>query len=318
MFQTDLIHFLQSFDSTLLRGFMSFISLLGTTPIILLIILGITFAIDFKRGLILINVIAWTSILTIVLKEQINYPRPIDVDTKITDNYYDRENIQDLNTTPNTFFGIFSKELLEITRNDQYERYGFPSGHTAIQTALWFSLFFLFRKSWIKKLGIVIVALTILSRLFLGHHFLADTIGGLILGLTVAYGMMVLIKRSGYITALSHQLNSLTILWLPIILIPFSNHLPIWVLSSLIGVNLASTIIILQKNFPVFHVITWKRVLAGAISLIVLSSSIYWIKNNSFSGNDFANLSISSILIFIIVIGATFLNNRLNLIRFRF
>ncbi|MBD98245.1 MAG: hypothetical protein CMO34_00225 [Verrucomicrobia bacterium] len=318
MFQTDFIHFLQSFDYAWLKALMSFISFLGTTPVILVVVLGITFAIDFKRGLVLINVIAWTSLLTVLLKEQIDFPRPMDVDNELTTNYYEVGDQQLRSMEPSSFFEGFSKELLEITRNDEFERWGFPSGHTSLQMAFWMTLFFLFRKQWIKKMGIALVFLTILSRIYLGHHFLADTIGGLILGLIVVLGLTTLVRSSGYLTALSHQQKSLSILWLPATLIPFTGHLSVWVLSSLIGINLAALLIILQKNFPVFHVITWKRILAACIFLLLLISSIYWVKLANLFGNDFANLSASSLIIFAIALVATYLNNQLHLIRFRF
>jgi len=318
MFQTDFIHFLQSFDYPWLKAFLAFISFLGTTPVILVVVLGITFAIDFKRGLVLINVIAWTSLLTVLLKEQIDFPRPMDVDNELIISYFEVSDQQLKPMEPTSFFQSFSNELLEITRNDEFERWGFPSGHTSIQMAFWMCLFFLFKKQWIKKMGITLVLLTILSRMYLGHHFLADTIGGLFLGYFVTIGLIALVKGSGYLTALSHQQKSLSILWLPAILIPFAGQLSIWVLSSLIGLNLAALLIILQKNFPVFHVITWKRVLAACIFLLLLISSIYWVKLAELFGNDFANLTVSSLVIFAMAMAATYLNNRLHLIRFRF
>lgn len=318
MFQTDLIHFLQSFDYAWLKVFMAFISFLGTTPVILFVVLGITFAVDFKRGLVLINVIAWASLLTVLLKEQIDFPRPMDVDNELTSKYYEVGDQQLKPMEPTGFFQGFSEELLDITRNDEFVRWGFPSGHTSIQMAFWMTLFFLFKKQWIKKMGILLVLLTILSRIYLGHHYLADTLGGLLLGFLVAYGLIKLVSTSGYLTALSHQQKSLSLLWLPAFLIPFAGHLSIWVLSSVIGINLAALLIILQKNFPVFHVITWKRITAGLIFLLLLISSIYWVKLTDFFGNDFGNLMVSSLLIFVIAMVATYLNNRLHLIRFRF
>ena len=72
MFNTDIIHSLQQFDNPFIYWFMVFISALGTVPFILTVIFGITFGIDFKKGLILVNVVAWTTLLTVVVKNQID------------------------------------------------------------------------------------------------------------------------------------------------------------------------------------------------------------------------------------------------------
>lgn len=318
MFQTDLIRYLQLWDNELITQFLSFISLLGTTPAVLIFILGITFAIDFKRGLVLINIIAWTAILTVFLKEQINYPRPIDVDSSLKTVYFESNTESYVNLLPADFFSLFSDEVLQKTRSDEFERFGFPSGHVSIQFSLWFSLFFLFRKRWIKTFGISMILLTMLSRLYLGHHFLGDVLGGVLLGGIVSFLMIYLIRRSGYLTVISHHIYSLSMLWLPIVLIPFAVYLPVWILSSLIGINLAAALIILQKNFPVFHVIAWKRILAAFISLFFIFSVIYLGKMLDFVENSFLDLLLSSLMNFAIILAAIYVNSRLYLIRFRF
>lgn len=318
MFQIEIIEFFQSFDSAALKAFMSFISVLGTIPVILLIILGITFAIDFKRGLVLVNIISWTTIFTFFIKEQVNYPRPIEVDPSIETVYFEtgNENLSDL--LPKEFFDIFSEELLNETNITDFERLGFPSGHVSIQMALWIALSFLFKRKWIRNTGIVMVLLTALSRIYLGHHFLADVIGGAILGAVVSSLLLYLIKKSGYLTELSHQAFSLSFLWLPLILVPFAFHLPLWILGSQIGLNLAATMIILKKNFPVFHILTWKRMLAALISIVLISFVVLMSKQIENIQNDFLTLFIIILVNFGIILGSILLNNKLHLIRFRF
>jgi len=297
---------------------MSFISLMGTIPFVLVIILGITFAIDFKRGLILVNVVSWTAILTFFIKEQVNYPRPIEVDPSIKTVYFEpgKENLSQL--LPDTFFELFSDELLLEANVTEFERLGFPSGHVSIQVALWITLFFLFRKKWIAKLGLIMVILTAISRMYLGHHFLGDVIAGGMLGFLSSFALLLLIRKSGYLTELSHQAFSLSILWLPLILVPFANHLPLWILGSQIGLNSAATMIILQKNFPVFHIITWKRILAAVIALALITAVVFVSKKIEYVQNDFLALFLIVLINFGIIRGAMFLNNKLHLIRFRF
>lgn len=63
---------------------------------------------------------------------------------------------------------------------------GFPSGHVTLAVALWAWLALRRQVSW----GwVALVAVTVsLARLYLGVHDLADPLGGILLGLTVAWG----------------------------------------------------------------------------------------------------------------------------------
>lgn len=318
MFNTDITHFLQQFDSPIIYWLMVFVSALGMIPVILTIILGITFSIDFKKGLVLINIVAWTALLTATFKEQINFPRPIDVDHSVINHFYEPTNIDLSEQQPTAFFEAFSEPLLEQTRNDNWKRYGLPSGHTSIQIALWFSLIILFRKRWIKITGLAVIVLTMISRLYLGHHFLGDVIGGALLGLTTTFLLIYLVKKTKYLTQMSYQFSSFGILWIPAFLIPFANYVQVWILGSMIGLNVAAVLIILLKNFPVFHIYIWKRVTAALLTLSLIGAAFYLNQAVPYSSNEFLNLLIISLINFVVIWGSIHLSNRLNLIRFRF
>lgn len=297
---------------------MVLISALGTIPAVLTLISTINYAVDLKRGLVLINVIAWTAMLTYLGKYQIDYPRPIDVDPGLKTIYFPTSEKDLTDLLPSDFFKTFSTQLLEQTRNDVNEHYGFPSGHTSIQVALWISLFFLFRKRWIRTLGIIAVALTIFSRIYLGHHFLGDTIGGLILGLLISSILILLIKKTNYLNTTHQQFKSLSILWIPVFLVPFISHIPVWLLGSLIGLNAASILIIQYKNFPVFHILPFRRVLAAIICIGMLMMAFYINKTFIVFDIKFIELVVISLISFFIVGGSLLLCQKLNLIRFRF
>ena len=127
MFQTDLIHFLQSFDHPAIHAIMVFVSALGVTPFVITVLMGITFAVDFKKGMVLINIVAWTAFLTVFAKESINYPRPVHTDASLKISQYEKAKENYSALLPNEFFEIFSDELLKETKTDIFDHLGFPT-----------------------------------------------------------------------------------------------------------------------------------------------------------------------------------------------
>ena len=61
----------------------------------------------------------------------------------------------------------------------------FPSGHTANAATMAIVLGFILRRLWVWIAGIGYTLLMLLSRNYLGAHWLSDTVGGLILGAAV-------------------------------------------------------------------------------------------------------------------------------------
>jgi len=62
----------------------------------------------------------------------------------------------------------------------------FPSGHTANAATMAVVLGFILRRVWVWAAGLAYTILMLLSRNYLGAHWLSDTVGGLILGVAVA------------------------------------------------------------------------------------------------------------------------------------
>jgi membrane-associated phospholipid phosphatase len=62
----------------------------------------------------------------------------------------------------------------------------FPSGHSANAALIAAALGIIFRKTWIWAAGAVYAVAMMLSRTYLGAHWISDTVGGLLIGAGVA------------------------------------------------------------------------------------------------------------------------------------
>lgn len=315
MFNTEIIHFLQSFDYPWLHSFMEFISALGLVPIILGFVLGICFAFDFRKGLVLINIVAWTALATVTLKQNIDFPRPPDVDLTIQSGFSESVAFDLTDKQPQGFFETFSEEVLSKTRNDEFKRYGFPSGHTSIQVALWLSVILLFRKKWAYFLGYSIIILTMISRMYLGYHFLGDILGGLAIGLIISLALLRYIKNSKFYTKRAHNFKSLSFLGFPLLLIPFAFFFSPTLLGGIIGINAAAILQLQLMNVPVNNGFGFQRAITAAIGIVIYLIGFYLSRLVGIPIEGFLGTLITAILSFASFFGALALCRRLNLIR---
>lgn len=106
----------------------------------------------------------------------------------------------------NMLFSIFVKDLLKLPRpighpdirtlaEESAPGFSFPSTHTQIFSNLTGMMALIFKK---KSLTLVFAALTVLmgiSRMYLGVHYLADVLGGILFGLLIAVACHYLATR---------------------------------------------------------------------------------------------------------------------------
>jgi|GEM_PF-1154254 len=317
MFNTNIHHFLQQFDYPWLKSFTELISTLGTLPFVLTIVFTIAFGLHFKKGIVLLNIVAWTALFTFFIKQQIDYPRPVDVDTTLQSDNYNKVNFNLKEELPAEFTETFSGKILEVTRNDTEKNYGFPSGHTSIQVALWLGIFFIFKKRWIAFVGLVAVLLTMFSRLYLVHHFLGDNIGGLFIGLITLAFLIVWVQKSRFLKTPIADFKTLSLLWLPFLVIPFASYFSVSILGSLLGVNLAALFIILQGNTLLFSTSTVKRIVTAMAMLSIVLLGFYFSKKMFSSESNFIQLFSYVSLFFILIRAGVLLAKQLNFIKYK-
>jgi membrane-associated phospholipid phosphatase len=189
VFETAPNHFLQSLASGPLTAFMSAITLTGYFPFYLLVLAVIIFGVDLRRGVLLSQLVLWTLAFTDLLKAGVAMPRPVDVDSTL----------RRLDTgAPNTaafagaggrsFLGLPTEQAIEYYRGLSGYSFGFPSGHVSSATTFWGGAALLFRRRWMVPVALAMIVLMAISRMYLGRHFLADVLGGGLLGVIVLAG----------------------------------------------------------------------------------------------------------------------------------
>ena len=90
------------------------------------------------------------------------------------------------------FFDLPAQAVIDAFRQKGMS-FGFPSGHASGAVALWGGLAVVFRKRALAWLAPFLVALVAFTRLYLGVHFLADVLGGILLGGLVLFAAWRLI-----------------------------------------------------------------------------------------------------------------------------
>jgi membrane-associated phospholipid phosphatase len=168
MLDTRFVLWLQQSASPALTEIMRAVSLCGYVPSCLAIAIVCGFGWRFRLGVTLILAIVVADAMTIAAKGASASPRPHAVDARVR-----------------TFGALESGLAWMATRTSvPADDFGFPSGHVATTAAWALGLAWSRRKSWHLGVAATWVALMALSRMYLGRHFPADVLGGLVVGVT--------------------------------------------------------------------------------------------------------------------------------------
>lgn len=197
MFQTEILIFLQSFANDFITSIFKFFTETGRSSYAAPLIVIVLFGISFRAGFILLQVTAWNGLITMGLKEIFALPRPSNVDSNVLLPGEDFPNpTHNEGMGSKSFFGGLPPQVVENFRSHPFDSWGFPSGHTSHSVALWGSVFLFFKKKWVRIICLLMMVFIPLSRMYLGRHFLADVLGGYVLGLIMLLIFLKFVYRN--------------------------------------------------------------------------------------------------------------------------
>ena len=186
MFQVEPLLWLQSFASPFTVWLMGAVTWLGTVKCLSVALLFVAFAVRFRVGLALVILLSANSLATDLAKDAFAIPRPGDVDTRVRQLGGDASHPVTERGGAASFWSTLPRETLAVARSTAGLSWSFPSGHLTSAAALTVSLALLLRSRRMWLLPAIWIPLTSVSRLFLGRHYIADVLGGALLGGMVA------------------------------------------------------------------------------------------------------------------------------------
>ncbi len=182
MFQVEPIIWLQSFESPFITWLMSTVSVLGYSMVYGILISIITFGINIRKGLAIFMILAIGGFMTDGLKRGLKFPRPSDIDVRVIEpGQVPSGRLVDFGGAVN-FWSLPSDEAFEAVKTQTDWSYGLPSGHVSAATAFLLGLFFFYRRRGLLIFSVCWIILMSLSRMYLGRHFIADVVGGMLVG----------------------------------------------------------------------------------------------------------------------------------------
>ncbi len=136
-----------------LHGFMSAVSAMGEEEFFLVVLPAIYWSIDKRLGRQLGYFFLLSALINNILKNLIRQPRPFWLEPA-------------------------------VKRND-VEGYGMPSGHVQNATVVFMLVAAHFRRAWAWLVVLLYILLMAISRIYLGVHFIQDTVTGFLVGLII-------------------------------------------------------------------------------------------------------------------------------------
>ena len=183
MFEADPNLWLQSFPGQWLLPLMLLVSELGTSGFYIAAVLLLAFGARLKPTLHMLLALVLAATATGAIKLGFALPRPSEVDARVLDKGEAGHALVP-DGAADAFWGMPGHDAIATVRAAGEMDYGFISGHASAATAfaIGIVLFFGLRQRWVWGLAIGWALLMGVSRMYLGRHFLADVLGGWIIG----------------------------------------------------------------------------------------------------------------------------------------
>ena len=112
---------------------------------------------------------------------------------------------------PGPYFESLGRPIDPVDGVDVLQRNSFPSGHSAGAVALFTALALNLGSRWIQILCLVAVFTGMISRVYLGQHFLGDVVTGGTISLILAVVLFVWFKSSSWFKASGWDQSLLTV-----------------------------------------------------------------------------------------------------------
>lgn len=225
MFQIEPILWLRDFASPGMDLLMTTVSKLGYSEVYGTVMFCLIFGYQLKKGLAVMVAAFLVGLLTFSLKNGLAFPRPSDIDIRVLPERYEPPFKLAESGTGKDFWDLPSMEARQVAGLQQNWSYGLPSGHVSSATVFLLGIALFFRSRTVFWLSMAWIPLMCLSRMYLGRHFLADVVGGVIVGLLgiwLAHRLLYQFHMSANEESGLKTLTPLAILVLPlVILTPF-------------------------------------------------------------------------------------------------
>jgi membrane-associated phospholipid phosphatase len=196
MFQTDVLIWLQSLGSPILTWLLSTVTLLGYVPVYIALIMTLAFGVRLRPSLAVLLALLVTGISTEALKTGFALPRPSEIDARVGEPGDASPPIAVVERGGGaSFWALPTAEAIAAVRAQPEPSYGFPSGHVALATAFFLAVALFFRSRHALVFGAFWAPLMAVSRMYLGRHFLADVLGGVVVGVLCVLVAVALLRR---------------------------------------------------------------------------------------------------------------------------
>ena len=157
----EVVEFLQGLQNGFMDFFFNFVSFIGEKYFYIAVISYIYWIYDKRLGEIMGMSLAFSAVTNNIIKEAVGAERPYQ-------KYPDRAT----NFRPGSSTG-----------------HSFPSGHVQNFTSIVFGAYYKIKKRWMFYTALTLSILMMLSRMYLGVHFLEDVVVSLILGITIGFAV---------------------------------------------------------------------------------------------------------------------------------